>query len=84
MDKVKQLEKVCDCYRESLKAVADQRERLKVKLGQCRSFLDHFYANYHLTRRALIDTRLRLRDAEVMIDGLLKEGKPRPPDIEIL
>lgn len=68
---------------QNVKILLESYQKTLSKLNAMNRLLEHYHQNYYATRRELITNRLRLRDAESMIDDLLKQGNEKPPDIRL-
>lgn len=82
MTKTENLRRGLSIYRDALISTAKQRDEYAVKFNTLHKLFDHFYSQYHCSRRALISSRID----NVELVSLLEKFKPKSnlPDIEIV
>ena len=81
-EKINELQQGISVYRETLTSTAKQRDKITDKFNTLGKLFNHFYAQYHLTRRAMISLRLDKAELEEMLSTL--QSRDKPPDIEIV
>lgn len=80
-EKINELRRGLMLYRETLISTVKQRNKVTRNYDALYKLFNHYYSQYHRSRRALISSRIDRVELETMIEALQSGNKP--PDIEI-
>lgn len=80
-EKINELRQGLMLYRETLISTVKQRNKVTRKYDALCKLFNHYYSQYHRSRRALISSRIDKVELQAMIEAL--QSRNKPPDIEI-